>query len=279
MRGTGSRQDYQPCSSPCLHTHAPSASAPLGASRFRVLWPLPVSVVPRSRSLLLVSCVCVCVFARAYVCACGQLKRALEANEQARADEANEQALAANQTPSPPLADAHQHEPGCYAVAGGPRGQETGWWGEEERWTGVLHGETGLLRSSPLCRLAAMNAVGEGEECVRAGGKRVRIGNGNACHSADLALVHNLNALSLDLLRLTLAGLCPDCPHLPALLAACLALGCAPCPMPCLHAPRSSYPHSTCASVSRRVFALLVCETCWVRAHTLDVDTAVGAGD
>ena len=101
----------------------------------------------------------------------------------------------------------------------------------------MFHGETGLLRSSPLSRLAAMNAVGEGEECARARGKRVRIGNGNGIgngnpwHSADLALVHNLNALSLDLLRLTLAGLCPD------------SLGCAPCPMPLL-APCRCLPHA-----------------------------------
>ena len=94
-----------------------------------------------------------CVRARAHVCTCGHLERALEAN----------------QTALPALAVAH--EPASHDEVGGTRGRGTGWWGEEERWTGVFHGETGLLRSSPLSRLAAMNAVGEGEECARARGK------------------------------------------------------------------------------------------------------------
>jgi len=175
----------------------------------------------------------VCVRARA--CGCGwvfgyvgmwrQLERALEANQTV--------ALEVNQTASPPVPHAQQKASAapshsgarggggvrsCKAAdeAGGARGKGLKWWGEEERWSGAFHCETGLLLSSPLCGdhlssplsgLVAMKAVDEGKEEDTygdrggAGGKRVRIAHGH------VGLINDLNALRLDLLRLNLAGL------------------------------------------------------------------------
>jgi hypothetical protein len=154
-----------------------------------------------------------------------QLERALEANQTV--------ALEVKQTASPPVPHAQQRASAapshsgarvgggggsCKAAdeAGGARGKGARWWGEEERWSGAFHCETGLLFSSPLCGdhlssplsgLVAMKAEDEGEEedtCEDrggAGGKRVRIAHGH------VGLVNDLNALRLDLLRLNLAGL------------------------------------------------------------------------